>query len=307
MHRHVLLLIAILPVLRCSTITPANTARNSSDTVLIKVNNALQGDYWFQGKAEVNSYSLTQARYGQLHQGEAVCIFVSEDFSATKQVKSDDPVAAGVDRQPVFKLNMLKRFNTGIYTYSLMLSAFSAVGDKVTLHPLKVSCSVQDWCGQVFSQLNNRNNQFEIHSFSYFESEGDQRKVLQAGWSEDGLWNQIRIDPQKLPTGPMMLLPGFFYTRLKHKPMDYMKAEASQSVVNDSVMDYAVRYPTENRELVIRYKKAYPFQITGWTEMYKDGDSLLTTHAELRKSLMTDYWTKHNVTDSTWRRALDLQ
>ncbi|HMX89661.1 MAG: hypothetical protein K1X68_06550 [Saprospiraceae bacterium] len=301
-----LLLIAlVIPVLRCSTSTPANSSKNSKDNVA--ENNPLQGTYWYQGKAEVNSYSLTQARYGQLHQGEAVCIFVSEDFNARKQVKTDDPMAAGADRQPVLKLNMLKRFNTGIYTYSLMMSAFSAIGDKVPLFPLKVSCCVQDWCGQVFSQLNNRNDQFEINSFSYFESEGDQRKVLKAGWSEDGLWNQIRINPQKLPIGSLQLLPGFFYLRLRHRPMEFLQAEASQRALNDSIMDYTVRYPSENRELVIRYKKAYPFQIIGWTETYNDGENLLTTHAELRKSLMTDYWTKHNVADSIWRRALDLE
>lgn len=38
------------------------------------------GEYWFQGKAEISSYDLTQYRYGEAREGEAVMIFVTEDF-----------------------------------------------------------------------------------------------------------------------------------------------------------------------------------------------------------------------------------
>ncbi|MDP7238046.1 MAG: hypothetical protein QGI34_15090, partial [Candidatus Latescibacteria bacterium] len=40
------------------------------------------GDYWYQGKAEITSYTLKQARYGEIHDGHVVLIFVTEDFSA---------------------------------------------------------------------------------------------------------------------------------------------------------------------------------------------------------------------------------
>ena len=50
-------------------------------------------DYWYAGKAELTSYHLTQSRYGGLHDGDAVLIFVTEDFSKDKQVKLDDPYA----------------------------------------------------------------------------------------------------------------------------------------------------------------------------------------------------------------------
>ena len=32
------------------------------------------GRYWYQGKAELTRYELNQARYGELHTGEAVLI-----------------------------------------------------------------------------------------------------------------------------------------------------------------------------------------------------------------------------------------
>jgi hypothetical protein len=37
--------------------------------------------YWFNGEAELSSFQLTQARYGELREGKAVMIFVTEPFS----------------------------------------------------------------------------------------------------------------------------------------------------------------------------------------------------------------------------------
>ena len=51
--------------------------------------------YWNSGRAEITSYKLEQARYGELHSGYSVLVFVTEDFSKKKQVKLDRPAAAG--------------------------------------------------------------------------------------------------------------------------------------------------------------------------------------------------------------------
>jgi hypothetical protein len=48
-------------------------------------------EYWYAGKAEITSYTLTQVRYGEIHTGIAVNIFVTEDFLPKKQVKADYP------------------------------------------------------------------------------------------------------------------------------------------------------------------------------------------------------------------------
>ncbi|HEY0111342.1 MAG TPA: hypothetical protein VGB67_17005, partial [Fibrella sp.] len=45
--------------------------------------------YWFGGKAELNTYRLDQAQYGASHPGEAVLVFVTEDFRTDKHVKSE--------------------------------------------------------------------------------------------------------------------------------------------------------------------------------------------------------------------------
>src|SRR5205823_4959911 len=107
--------------------------------------------YWQQGKGEITRYKLVQSRYGELHDGDAVLIFVTEPFSRSKQVKLDDWEHAGSDLVEVLKLNFTKKFVTGIYPYSLMLSIFTPVDAS---HTLKTSMTGQEWCGQVFSQLN---------------------------------------------------------------------------------------------------------------------------------------------------------
>lgn len=124
-------------------------------------------DYWYAGDAEITSYKLEQARYGEIREGSSVLIYVTEHFVSDKQVKADKSDPSNI---PVLKLNSVKKYLTGIYPYSIMSSSFYPVNDNN--HALKLTFSAQEWCGQVFAQLNNR-EKFELKSFSYFESEGD--------------------------------------------------------------------------------------------------------------------------------------
>ena len=45
--------------------------------------------YWYAGEAELTSYTLEQARYGELRDGKAVLIYVTEPFLPEKQVKAN--------------------------------------------------------------------------------------------------------------------------------------------------------------------------------------------------------------------------
>jgi hypothetical protein len=47
-------------------------------------------DYWYSGTAEITSYTLMQERYGEIREGTAVNIFVSEDFLPDAQVKANN-------------------------------------------------------------------------------------------------------------------------------------------------------------------------------------------------------------------------
>ncbi|GAL73363.1 hypothetical protein [Jejuia pallidilutea] len=115
-------------------------------------------DYWYAGTAEISSYELNQARYGENREGTAVLIYVTEDFLPEIQVKANNQNTTNI---PILKLNATKNFNTGIYPYSIMQSTFYPVANNQ--HALKVSSSMQEWCGQMYAQLNNK-EKFNIAS-----------------------------------------------------------------------------------------------------------------------------------------------
>ena len=160
-------------------------------------------DYWYAGKAEITSYKLEQARYGEIREGKAVLVYVTEPFLPNVQVKADQKNPKNVS---VLKLNATKKFNTGIYPYSIMQSTFYPVANNQ--YALKVSASIQEWCGQVYTQINNR-DQFEVTSHSYFEGEADQNFNLEKTVLENEIWTQLRIDPNSLPIGDFKIIQNW--------------------------------------------------------------------------------------------------
>ena len=180
-------------------------------------------EYWYSGQAELTRYELEQARYGEIHKGDAVLIFVTEDFHTDKQVKYEKGDRKNV--QSVMKLNFTRKFFTGIYPYSMMSSIFSPVDPSKPA--LKVTTSSQEWCGHTFSQLNLRNNKYEGILHSYFQDEGDQKFSIDAVMLEDDIWNKIRLDPSVLPLGEIKIIPGAMYLRLKHMTINAEPATAT--------------------------------------------------------------------------------
>ena len=270
------------------------------------------GDYWYQGKAEITSYTLKQARYGELHDGDAVLIFVTEDFSAKKQVKLDRPGEAGDDAVKVLKLNALREFNTGVYPYTVMTSVFTPVyGDRFP-RTLKITTSVQEWCGHAFVQLNRLDDRFYVQQYSYFESEGDRVTDLEDAIPEDEIWTTIRLNPDDLPTGNVTMIPGTLYQRFDHTAWRTVNATAilMPDVREPDLMVYnLVYYPELNRTLTIRFKKDFPHEIESWEEVEFAADGTqkeLVTTAVLNKRLMLDYWTKNSVSDVKLRAQLGL-
>jgi hypothetical protein len=248
--------------------------------------------YWYSGKAEIDSYNLVQSRYGESRQGKAVLIFVTEDFSKAKQVKVDNPAAAGEDKVSVMKMNFTKNFVTGIYPYSMMLSAFTPIDRNRNPRTLKVSMSSQEWCGHVYSQLNLEEKEYSFLGHSYFEKEGEEMFSVDAPWLEDEFWTLARLDPNGLPVGEITVIPGLFFTRLQHMTLRPQKAIA-QINEDDSGVKYTVTFQEPNRQLAITYEKAFPHKILGWEETITVGEKSFTTSASLDKSMQLDYWTKN--------------
>ncbi len=260
-------------------------------------------DYWYEGKAEITSYKLEQARYGELREGTAVLIYVTEPFLPGLQVKADESDPINI---PVLKLNSTKNYLTGIYPYSIMTSSFYPVHDNQ--HALKVSFSSQEWCGQVYAQLNNRTD-FDILSHSYFESEADQNINLEKIPLEDEIWNKIRIAPENLPIGEMEIIPSFEYIRLTHKELKGYAATALWTTENE-MSTYEITYTELERTLKITFTSEFPHTIESWTDSYKGGfgqnAKMLTSTAKKINSLKTPYWQQNHNKDLYLRDSLGL-
>jgi hypothetical protein len=260
-------------------------------------------DYWYEGRAEITSYNLIQERYGELREGTAVTVFVTEDFLPEKQVKANRYSEKNI---PVLKLNTVKKYLTGIYPYSIMTSTFSPVESRD--HALKVSNSVQEWCGHVYMQINNRKN-YEFMGHSYFESEGDKKMSLPKTWLEDELWSLIRINPEELPTGDLSVIPSLEILRLRHKEIGAYDAVASLKQ-GDSLTIYEVRYPGLERDLTIYFNSSFPFEIEKWEETnsaWGNKGERIKTSATRLKRIKSAYWTKNNNSDEYLRENLGLK
>ncbi len=268
--------------------------------------------YWHQGAAEISSYTLEQARYGEVHPGHAVLIFVTEDFSRSKQVKLDDPVAAGADRLPVLKLNLTKKFNTGVYPYSMMSSIFTPTLPAEDSRTVKVTTSVQEWCGHTFEQFNRTEGGYRVQLRSYFETEGDRERQLSDVVLEDGVWNLIRLDPSMLPKGTLQMVPGSMFQRLRHTdlPSHQVVAKLAADPEDERLLRYTLEYAALDRTLSIRFAKRFPHEIESWEESnasgFGAGATRLTTRATLKKRRMLDYWRRNSLADRELRAELGL-
>ncbi len=259
--------------------------------------------YWYAGEAEITSYELEQARYGEMREGKAVLIFVTEPFLAEKQVKAD---GNHPDNIPVLKLNTTKNYLTGIYPYSIMTSSFYPVNDD--RHALKVSFSSQEWCGHVYAQLNNR-DQFEVMSHSYFETEADETLQLEKAVLENELWNKLRLDPTGLPVGNLDIVPSFEYIRLSHKTFKAYKANVKLTQIN-GLYAYEINYPELERNLTIYFNASFPYSIEGWTETFKSGfgpnATAMTSTAKKIKAIKSPYWQQNSNGYLSLRDSLGL-
>lgn len=301
-------ILSVLAIIACSNIktdAPSKTVEKEivENTKPAKSLSEEFKKYWYAGQAEISSYQLEQARYGEMRKGTAVLIYVTEDFLPKEQVKADTNSPNNI---PVLKLNATKNFNTGIYPYSIMQSIFYPVADNQ--HAIKVSNSIQEWCGHVYAQLNNR-TQFEVTSHSYFEKEADQNLLLDKAILENELWAKIRIDPKDLPLGNIQVIPSFEFCRLRHKEIKAYTAKASLQK-EDATNTYTIEYPGLDRSISITFTNSFPYTIEHWEETFISGfgpdAKKMTTKATKIKSIKSAYWGKNSNTDESLREELGL-
>jgi len=267
--------------------------------------------YWYPHGAEISRFRLQQYRYGEIHEGDAVLIYVTETMNPDLQVKADRP---GPEDIPVLKLNHVRKFFTGIYPYSILISVFERADPGSSAPTLKISTSVQEWCGHIYTQLNLEENAYRVESHSYFEDEADQRFHLDRVPVEDGLWTKLRVAPTALPLGEVRMIVSPLFARLVHRPLAERQAFATlaestdaKSLEGNELLVYTLDYPAEKRVVEISFEKGFPHRIQRWEERYPglDGE-IATTRAERTHTIMIDYWNHHHDRDRKLLKKLGL-
>lgn len=267
---------------------------------------------YFQGEAEILTYSLSKGRYKDVHDGEAILLFVTEDFLTDKQVKNDKYTSE--KSVSVLKSNYFQRFTTGVYDYSIMTSTFTPTFYDTVNHSIKVTSSSQDWCGQTFMQLNNSSN-LKISLNSYFESEGDTTIRIDKSYLEDEIFNLVRLDPKVLPEDTFKIVPAMHYLRTAHLSIDNYVAigelcpYAENGEVDSVLMQYTYTIPKIQRSVTIVFDPQDHNVIQKWTEVYPtvfDG-KLKTTTATLKGRKKLPYWNLNSIKDEAYRDSLGLK
>lgn len=252
--------------------------------------------HWFDGHAEISSYELTQSRYGEQRKGNAVLIFVTEDFLPKEQVKANRKSDQTI---PVLKINRTKSFLTGIYPYSVMTSSFLSLRKDHSL--IKSVASIQEWCGQSYLQLNNKMNSWQLISHSYFEGEADQQLSLEKSLSEDAIWTLLRLNPKSLPVGKFSILPSLEQLRLDHLSIQPLLVEGRLAEGS-----YSLNFINTGRKFTIYFDSNFPYTIEGWEESYTTKEENYTSSAKRIHTERRQYWRENNLANEPLRIPFKL-
>ncbi|WP_188459531.1 septum formation inhibitor Maf [Psychroflexus planctonicus] len=286
-------------VFSCDTTTDTSIAKQKEKTSENIMLSEETKNYWYSGLAEISSYNLVQQRYGEERKGKAVLVYVTEDFDENQLVKTDQKSKGDFS---VLKLNSTKTFNTGIYPYHIMQSSFLPMENNNQV--AKISASIQEWCGQSFIMLENR-DEMEVQVNSYFQKIGNQNLALSKTQTENGLWNKLRIFPREIDTTQTEILPSFEYLRLNNINVKAYKVRISQTEENE-LLKTKIHYPSLNRNLEITQELKAPYAILSWEESTTKNDSTYITKAIKVAEMRIDYWNKNQSNHSFLRDSLKL-
>ena len=263
---------------------------------------------WSDSKAEVNAYIVSQKRYNELRSGTVFLIYVTEPFSKSRQVKVDYYDPKNPDHTIALKLNIIERFQTGIYDYSLMTSHFFDAAN--ALAPLKAVFSAQEWCGASYEQINWLSKAPQISVRSYFEGESIDTSLPK----DSRLVDSLLVYGRGLLRGGPTQVAGFSGRWLESaKQRRLIHRTATQYKANPT-FGSAKQVPTALGQLQARplsFKRASgaqctidieikaPYRVLGWT--CSDGEI-----ATLTGSIRTDYWTQTKLSDQVLLKKLGV-
>jgi len=261
--------------------------------------------YWYSGKAEIAVYDLKQSRYGKTRPGTVSLIFITEPFSKSKHVKLDNPSKAGADKANVLKLNTSKKYNTGIYPYSVMTSAFA---DIKSGELYKTNTSIQEWCGHVFSQANSDGKGgYKYQGFSYFEYSGDQESKQHKTALSEEIMLKVRLNKLTPKTQEMTLVPSHEMLRTLHIQPQPLKAKLNWEE-DEKTRTVTISFQgAKNLETKINFNKDFPYVIQNWSESFDGRSGRETTTATLKTIQMLPYWSMNSPEFDGMRKEIGLE
>jgi hypothetical protein len=212
------------------------------------------------------------------------------------RVKAESDRHPAADVHPVMKLNAVRDFQTGIYDYNVMTSAFARVAPGWSV--AKVSFTGQEWCGHVFHQILPRGGRVIGTYHSYFEAEadgGDDLPLPEGGVFEDVLpillrgWIAPYLAPGESRTVPF--LPSLLRVRLEHRRLAWGRAVISRSASATALSVPAGRFRVVTwtvaeeggRTTTYQVESEPPYRIVRWA--VDTGEE-----AVLRGSARLAYW-----------------
>ncbi|MBZ0271734.1 hypothetical protein K8I61_06835 [bacterium] len=253
--------------------------------------------HWGDGKAELCGYGLTYPRYGESRNGRAVAIFVTETFSKKERVKAETTQIPPDDRLAVMKLNLVKDFQTGIYDYNMMTSAFVAL-EAQNGRPrgafVKSSFSSQEWCGHVYAEINARGDELRHRVRSYFFGESHEPKPIPRPANAilgDELLIAARGFFGDTPAGDVPYLPSSEHARVTHTPLAFTTAtitrESEATKIKTPAGEFSARAvtfaPKVGPATTVYVETAWPHRVVKWETT--DGEAAI-----LRGSTRLPYW-----------------
>ncbi len=269
---------------------------------------------WYDGNAEISTYSLEQFQYGETRQGTRVMVFVTEPMRLENNIKPDVRLADELMVR-VIKLNDHRHFVTGIYDYTVMTSVFTSVENKKpygNMATMKVAFSSQEWCGMVFERIIRKPGRYEGSLYSYFETPGEQSYHFSADklQTEDNLWIRVReLNGPFLKEGEskeITLLPSRWILRKTHQKDGAVEAVVSKgqsqkrstSLGEIDVMPFS--WTIDTAVTTVWVEKAYPRRIVEFCE--RDGSS-----GKLIVSRREPYWKQSSNEFLHLRQELGLE
>jgi hypothetical protein len=268
---------------------------------------------WYDGNAEISTYSLLESRYGEIRTGKRIMVFVTEPMRLSSHVKPDDKLPDN-EQIKVIKLNDLRKFTTGIYDYSVMTSVFAAVEKKQSFDlnaTMKVAFSSQEWCGLVYDRYVRTPDKYEGVRYSYFDREGETTYSFPAASleSEENLWLRIReLNGAYLKEGEsktLHLIPARWIIRKTHVPTKTVevviskgKPEVRETALGKrEVVEF--KWTIDTASTVVYVESHYPHRIVEFRE--RDGSS-----GKLIASKREPYWEQNRTKFDYLRKELGL-